>query len=194
MILGRPCRVEFARGNRESRRSSGFFCLILTHFTGPWVVSRRDRFPVAIEEAKQLLRGYGKIQSAYLLPADHQELMKLGPAVLVKFADFDPNLDLHHVSVLKPSQMVLMLTATQKVRSSVYQVFKYEPEKRTKDPAKENAAKFMKEEYPVTRRSIFVKPVPHDITEEELKKVFEEAGDVAGDGVRINCGPSKSPP
>jgi hypothetical protein len=192
MILGRPCRVEFARGNRESRCPSGFFCLILTYFTGPWVVSRRDRYPVSIDEAKQLLRDYGKITNAYLLPADHQELLKLGPAVLVQFADFDPNLDLHKVSVLRPSQLGLMLTATQKLKSSIYQVLKYEPEKRIKDPAKDDHIKFMQDEYPVTRRSIFVKPVPRDITEDELKKVFEEAGDVAQDGVRINCGPGPS--
>lgn len=42
-------------------------------------------------------------------------------------------------------------------------------------------------------RSIFIKPIPFDMTEERLRSIFEEVGDVADKGVRLNFDSRKSP-
>jgi RNA recognition motif-containing protein len=44
----------------------------------------------------------------------------------------------------------------------------------------------------VNMRSIFIKPVPFDMTEDRLKAIFEEVGDVAPNGVRLNMDARKS--
>lgn len=38
----------------------------------------------------------------------------------------------------------------------------------------------------INMRSIFIKPIPLNMTEERLKAIFEQAGDVAQNGVRLN--------
>jgi hypothetical protein len=63
--------------------------------------------------------------------------------------------DDHYASVLAERNHMARFRV---FKSSVYQVLKYEPEKRIKDPAMDDQIKFMQDEYPVTRRSIFVKP------------------------------------
>lgn len=75
-ILGRPCRIEMARGN----------C--------PWIVTRADNTWITVTEARNVVAPYGDIESIILIPDDLRGFLKLPYGVLVMYADFDPDRDL----------------------------------------------------------------------------------------------------
>lgn len=102
MILGRPCRTEMVKANREyhfsrhprANADADFVPLAL----GTFVVYSRCGEEVTPDIAREILEPYGELSKCELLSVQMQEAMSLPTAVLVEFAKFDPKRDLNMVS------------------------------------------------------------------------------------------------
>ncbi|KAK4102728.1 hypothetical protein N658DRAFT_422656 [Parathielavia hyrcaniae] len=77
MILGRPCRTEMVKANRN------------------FVIYSRCGEDITTDMAREILEPYGELSKCEMLSAQMQEAMDLPPAVLVEFARFDPKRDLN---------------------------------------------------------------------------------------------------
>ncbi|KAK3695514.1 hypothetical protein B0T22DRAFT_508783 [Podospora appendiculata] len=75
MILGRACRTEMAKANRN------------------FVVWKRNGGNITVEEARQIVEPYGALNKCEMLANQVRETMGLPEAVLVEFATFDPTRD-----------------------------------------------------------------------------------------------------
>ncbi|KAK3336815.1 hypothetical protein B0T19DRAFT_396519 [Cercophora scortea] len=75
LILGRACRTEMAKANRN------------------FVVWKRNGGNITVEEARQIVEPYGALNKCEMLPNQVRETMGISEAVLVEFATFDPTRD-----------------------------------------------------------------------------------------------------
>jgi hypothetical protein len=100
MILGRPCRTEPVKANRECRFlliALGAFADVLPA-SGTFIIYSRRGDEITTDIAREILEPYGELNKCEVLSAQMQEAMSLPTAVLVEFAKFDPKRDLNSVS------------------------------------------------------------------------------------------------
>nr|XP_036580845.1 RNA recognition domain-containing protein [Colletotrichum truncatum]KAF6788917.1 RNA recognition domain-containing protein [Colletotrichum truncatum] len=143
MILGRPCRTETVRANRT------------------YIIYRRNRSAITLEEANELLSPFGRLETARFLDNQIQEQMRLPVTIRVQFKDFDP------------SQQVLRAFRLNKV----YKVEAYDFKKAMQARARHPDRKFL-DHYDRDRRSIFMTDLPLDTTEQDIRGLMEDVGGV----------------
>jgi polyadenylate-binding protein len=107
VIQGRACRTEMVKANRE------FDCLhslsiLLTSTSGAFIIFHNHGGPLTVEEARKALGQYGPLSKCEPLDTQMQDVLNLGPSVLVEFTTFDPTRDIQAVSNRYfPPQVVL---------------------------------------------------------------------------------------
>ncbi|PSR77773.1 hypothetical protein BD289DRAFT_486340 [Coniella lustricola] len=126
-----------------------------------YVIQKKDGGPISLEEAREALLTFGPLSKCEHL---HDQLRKpLGypPTVLVEFAMFDANRDLQSVFRLDPHYHV---TAFDLKRTCAVN-------RLSNDEAFLAACER-------DRRSIFVGDLAHDATDELLRELFSQAGEI----------------
>ncbi|OIW30803.1 hypothetical protein CONLIGDRAFT_290618 [Coniochaeta ligniaria NRRL 30616] len=147
-IFGRGCRVEMAKGNRT------------------YIVLHNDRSDITVDEVMGVVADHGPVSLIENLSSDLAEILKVRPesAVFVEFAQFDPDRDI--------------LNRYRGHR--VYQVMGYDERKLFLGTLHDDTGRDQRylAEYAKHRVSIFVGDLPTDVTEADLRGIFDTSGDV----------------
>ncbi|KAK1995335.1 RNA recognition domain-containing protein [Colletotrichum falcatum] len=143
LILGRPCRTETVRANRT------------------YIIFRRDGTEITMEEANELMRPFGTIETFRVLDPQIREQLQLPVTIRVQFEVFDP------------SQQVLRAFRLNKT----YKVEPFDFKKAMQARAR-NADRAFIDSYDRDRRSIFIGDLPLSFTENDIRILMEEIGGV----------------
>ncbi|KAK2007005.1 RNA recognition domain-containing protein [Colletotrichum eremochloae] len=143
LILGRPCRTETVRANRT------------------YIIFRRDGTEITMEEANELMRPFGTIETFRVLDPQIREQLQLPVTIKVQFEVFDP------------SQQVLRAFRLNKT----YKVEPFDFKKAMQARAR-NADRAFIDSYDRDRRSIFIGNLPLNLSENDIRILMEEIGGV----------------
>ncbi|KAK2035387.1 RNA recognition domain-containing protein [Colletotrichum zoysiae] len=143
LILGRPCRTETVRANRT------------------YIIFRRDGSEITMEEANELMRPFGTIETFRILDPQIREQLQLPVTIRVQFEVFDP------------SQQVLRAFRLNKT----YKVEPFDFKKAMQARAR-NADRAFLDSYDRDRRSIFIGDLPLSFSENDIRILMEEIGGV----------------
>ncbi|KAB5547174.1 hypothetical protein GE09DRAFT_1224190 [Coniochaeta sp. 2T2.1] len=134
-IFDRPCRVEIANGNRT------------------FLVMRRDGQDTTVDEAIQVVAGYGMVSHAAPLDLQTAESIEVYNAIYVEFEEFDCERDL----------------VNRFARHHVYRVAAFDYTKSFSN--RDDDTKYLAN-CTINRKSIFVHGLPSTVTEDQLRKIF----------------------
>ncbi|KAK1580348.1 RNA recognition domain-containing protein [Colletotrichum navitas] len=143
LILGRPCRTETVRANRT------------------YIIYRRDGTEITMEEANELMRPFGTIETFRVLDHQIRDQLQLPVTIRVQFEVFDP------------SQQVLRAFRLNKT----YKVEPFDFKKAMQARAR-NADRAFLDSYDRDRRSIFIGDLPLNFSENDIRILMEEIGGV----------------
>ncbi|GKT46050.1 meiotic activator RIM4 [Colletotrichum spaethianum] len=143
LILGRPCRTETVRANRT------------------YIIYRRDGTDITMEEANELMRPFGPIETFRVLDPQIRDQLELPVTIRVQFEVFDP------------SQQVLRAFRLNKT----YKVEPFDFKKAMQARAR-NADRAFLDYYDRDRRSIFIGDLPLNFTENDIRILMEDIGGV----------------
>ncbi|KAK2734135.1 RNA recognition domain-containing protein [Colletotrichum kahawae] len=143
MILGRPCRTETVRANRT------------------YIIYRRNRTAITVEEANELLTPFGDLETARFLDDEIQQQMRLPVTIRVQFKEFDST-----QQVLKAFRL-----------NRVYHVEAYDFKKAMQARSR-NPERMWLDTYDRDRRSVFIGDLPLDFTESDIRILMEDVGSV----------------
>ncbi|KAF4924400.1 Meiotic activator RIM4 [Colletotrichum viniferum] len=143
MILGRPCRTETVRANRT------------------YIIYRRNRTAITVEEANELLTPFGDLETARFLDDEIQQQMRLPVTIRVQFKEFDST-----QQVLKAFRL-----------NRVYHVEAYDFKKAMQARSR-NPERVYLDTYDRDRRSIFIGDLPLNFTESDIRILMEDVGSV----------------
>ncbi|OLN86128.1 Meiotic activator RIM4 [Colletotrichum chlorophyti] len=143
LILGRPCRTETVRANRT------------------YIIFRRDRTPITIAEANELLSPFGAIETVRLLDHQIQNQMRLPVTIRVQFEVFDP------------TQQVLRAFRMNRCYKVEAYDFKKAMQVRSRDPEQTQVDNLDRDS-----RSIFMGDLPLYFTEADIRSLMEDVGGV----------------
>ncbi|KZL81077.1 rna recognition domain-containing protein [Colletotrichum incanum] len=143
LILGRPCRTETVRANRT------------------YIIYRRDGTDITMEEANELMRPFGPIETFRVLDPQIRDQLQLPVTIRVQFEVFDP------------SQQVLRAFRLNKT----YKVEPFDFKKAMQARARNSDRAFL-DYYDRDRRSIFIGDLPLNFTENDIRMLMEDIGGV----------------
>ncbi|KAK1983389.1 RNA recognition domain-containing protein [Colletotrichum cereale] len=143
LILGRPCRTETVRANRT------------------YIVFRRDGTEITMEEANELMRPFGTIETFRVLDPHIRAQLQLPVTIRVQFEVFDP------------SQQVLRAFRLNKT----YKVEPFDFKKAMQARARYADRAFL-DSYDRDRRSIFIGDLPLNFGENDIRILMEDIGGV----------------
>lgn len=130
------------------------------------------------DEVMSIVSGRGELLRVEPVSQEMADEHYLHGAYLVEFAAFDPDRDIAHVRLVSTNALapLNLLTLSQRYKSDfTHRVIAWDPRKANPFATADEA--FL-ERYEKDRNSVFVAGLPWEVTEEQLRGVMEQSGDV----------------